>query len=125
MEKFGFKIQTRTGTTVDRLVVHAVDQAAAAEPPRRGRPPTAPAAPPAATALVSPPPSLRRGPGRPRRPPPTGRLPGVEFVLLPEVIPQPAATTSGRPRRATRPPARFSVASLRLPSWGGALWRPV
>ena len=29
MEKFGFKIQTRTGTTVDRLVVHAVDQAAA------------------------------------------------------------------------------------------------
>ena len=34
MEKFGFKIQTRTGTTVDRLVVHAVDQAAAV---RRGQ----------------------------------------------------------------------------------------
>jgi hypothetical protein len=25
-QKFGFKIQTRTGTTVDNLVVHATDQ---------------------------------------------------------------------------------------------------
>ncbi len=29
MQKFGFKIQTRAGTTVDHLIVHAADQAAA------------------------------------------------------------------------------------------------
>jgi hypothetical protein len=35
MQKFGFKIQTRSGTTVDHLVVHAVDQAAAEEKLRK------------------------------------------------------------------------------------------
>jgi hypothetical protein len=35
MQKFGFKIQTRTGTTVDHLVVHALDQSAAEEKLRR------------------------------------------------------------------------------------------
>jgi hypothetical protein len=29
MQKFGFKIQTQTGTTVDHLVLHAPDQPAA------------------------------------------------------------------------------------------------
>lgn len=29
MQKFGFKIVTKNGTTVDRLVVHAVDQVSA------------------------------------------------------------------------------------------------
>jgi hypothetical protein len=35
MQKFGFKIQTRSGTTVDHLVVHAIDQAAAEEKLRK------------------------------------------------------------------------------------------
>ena len=35
MQKFGFKIQTRAGTTVDHLVVHAADQAAAEEKLRK------------------------------------------------------------------------------------------
>ena len=35
MQKFGFKIQTRTGTTVDHLVVHGPDQAGAEEKLRR------------------------------------------------------------------------------------------
>lgn len=35
MQKFGFKIQTRSGTAVDNLVVHAVDQAAAEEKLRK------------------------------------------------------------------------------------------
>jgi len=35
MQKFGFKIQTRSGTTVDHLVVHGPDQAAAEEKLRR------------------------------------------------------------------------------------------
>lgn len=29
MEKFGFRIQTRSGLTVDNLVIQAIDQAAA------------------------------------------------------------------------------------------------
>ncbi|MCA2999200.1 MAG: hypothetical protein ACKO1K_09655 [Burkholderiales bacterium] len=35
MQKFGFKIQTRAGTTVDNLVVHATDLASAAEKLRK------------------------------------------------------------------------------------------
>lgn len=35
MQKFGFKIQTRTGTAVDNLVVHAADQAAAEDKLRK------------------------------------------------------------------------------------------
>jgi len=35
MQKFGFKIQTRAGTTVDNLVVHATDRASAAEKLRK------------------------------------------------------------------------------------------
>lgn len=35
MQKFGFKIQTRAGTTVDNLVVHAVDQPAAEDKLRK------------------------------------------------------------------------------------------
>lgn len=35
MQKFGFKIQTRQGTTVEHLVVHAPDQAAAEEKLRK------------------------------------------------------------------------------------------
>ncbi len=35
MQKFGFKIQTRSGTIVDRLVVHAVDRNSAEEKLRK------------------------------------------------------------------------------------------
>ncbi|MCA3000818.1 MAG: hypothetical protein ING66_09985 [Rhodocyclaceae bacterium] len=35
MQKFGFKIQTRAGTTVDNLVVHATDRASAVEKLRK------------------------------------------------------------------------------------------
>jgi hypothetical protein len=35
MQKFGFKIQTRSGTSVDNLVVHAADQAGAEEKLRK------------------------------------------------------------------------------------------
>ncbi len=35
MQKFGFKIQTKSGTIVDHLVVHAVDQPAAEEKLRK------------------------------------------------------------------------------------------
>ena len=35
MQKFGFKIHTRSGTTVDHLVVHAQDQTRAEEKLRR------------------------------------------------------------------------------------------
>ncbi|MEI6738346.1 MAG: hypothetical protein WCL29_07710 [Pseudomonadota bacterium] len=35
MQKFGFKIQTRSGTTVDHLVVHATDQNGAEEKLRK------------------------------------------------------------------------------------------